>query len=106
MGAVLASDSASMAWLPSSGGEVSSGAIQGGVTSSGEPLNIGRGHHKGNLTIGKFHPSHKTVYVPFSGVEYGYSQYEILVHETINFREATKRLTEFRGTPSHPPGGR
>ncbi|XP_077523001.1 natterin-4-like [Amblyomma americanum] len=82
---VLVSDGASLAWLPSSGGDVPSGAIQGGVTSSGEPLYIGRARHEGNLTVGKFHPSHKTVYVPFGGVEYGYSQYEILVCETINF---------------------
>ncbi|XP_077502884.1 uncharacterized protein LOC144113589 [Amblyomma americanum] len=71
---VLVSDGASLAWLPSSGGDVPSGAIQGGVTLSGEPLYVGRGRHEGNLTIGKFHPSRKTVHVLFGGVEYGYSQ--------------------------------
>lgn len=46
-------------WASCQGGEVPTGAIQGGVTGDAEKLFIGRAEHDGSLTIGKVHPSHK-----------------------------------------------
>ncbi|XP_077523092.1 natterin-4-like [Amblyomma americanum] len=81
----LVSDGASLAWLPASNGAVPSGAIQGGVTASGEPLYIARARHDGMLLIGKVHPSWKCAYIPFHKKEYKYTEYQVLVCKTINF---------------------
>ncbi|KAH8018429.1 hypothetical protein HPB51_006051 [Rhipicephalus microplus] len=82
---VLISDDPDMAWVPASEGSVPTGAIQGGMTSSGEPLYIGRTFHEGTLTIGKVHPSHNCLYIPYGGDEHHYTDYEVLVCNTINF---------------------
>ncbi|CAH1117733.1 unnamed protein product [Phaedon cochleariae] len=66
-------------WVPSSNGNIPYGAVEGGRTSDGEPLYIGRVHHMGSHTVGKIHPSHRTCYIPFDGKEIGYPHYEILV---------------------------
>lgn len=66
-------------WLPSSHGQVHPNAVQGGQTSSGETLYVGRAHHLGSVTPGKIHPSHNTMYIPYGGVEIAVSNYEILV---------------------------
>uniref|UniRef100_A0AAR5P7J1 Uncharacterized protein n=1 Tax=Dendroctonus ponderosae TaxID=77166 RepID=A0AAR5P7J1_DENPD len=42
-------------WEPTSGGQVPPGAVEGGRTSDGETLYIGRVHHDGALTVGKVH---------------------------------------------------
>ena len=63
----------------SGNGEVPFGAIQGGQTSSGEPLYIGRIWHKGEPCVGKIHPSHQTLYISYGGKEHHYKHgYEIL----------------------------
>ena len=77
---LVADANAKYEWISSSNGEVPNGAIQGGHTSSGEPLYIGRIVHDGVLTTGKIHPSHGVVYVPYASKEHGYGfDYEILV---------------------------
>lgn len=40
---------------------------------------IGRVHHEGSLTVGKIHPSHGLIYIPFGGVEIPYNHYEVLI---------------------------
>lgn len=40
-------------WIPSGGGHVPPGAVEGGRTSDGEPLYIGRTFHEGSHTVGK-----------------------------------------------------
>lgn len=82
---VLITDGAPMAWVPASHGSVPSGAIQGGACGTGEPLYIGRTFHNGTLTIGKVHPSHNCLYIPYGGEEHRYTDYEVLVCKTINF---------------------
>ncbi|XP_075534725.1 uncharacterized protein LOC142569399 [Dermacentor variabilis] len=82
---VLVSDGAPMAWVPASHGSVPNGAIQGGACGNGEPLYIGRAYHNGTLTIGKVHPSHNCLYIPYGGDEHRYTDYEVLVCKTINF---------------------
>ncbi|KAJ8979375.1 hypothetical protein NQ317_003074 [Molorchus minor] len=66
-------------WVPAHGGIVPPGAVDGGRTSSGETLYIGRVHHQGSHTVGKVHPSHRVCYIPFDGKEIPYQQYEILI---------------------------
>lgn len=81
----LVSDSDSLTWLPGSGGGVPGGAIQGGTTSKGEPLYIGRVRIEDGLVIGKVHPSHGCAYIPYYQKEYKYTDYEVLVCKTVNF---------------------
>ena len=67
-------------WIQSNNGNVPFGAIQGGQTSNGEPLYIGRVWHNGEPCCGKIQPSHQALYIPYGGKEYTYKQgYEILV---------------------------
>ncbi|XP_077543609.1 natterin-3-like [Haemaphysalis longicornis] len=82
---VLVSNGAEFEWIPASGGCVPSGAVQGGKTKTGERLFIGRTFHAGTLTIGKVHPSHKCLYIPYGGKEHRYEKYEVLVCKTVNF---------------------
>ncbi|KAH7935294.1 hypothetical protein HPB52_005719 [Rhipicephalus sanguineus] len=82
---VLVSDGNTLEWLPGTAGAVPTGAIQGGTTSKGEPLYIGRCRHDGDLVVGKVHPSLQRIYIPYYGKEYYYEDYEVLVCKTINF---------------------
>jgi len=54
-------------------------AIPAGKTRNGEILYVGRVHHAGSVTIGKVHPSHRCIYIPFGGAEIRYDHGEILV---------------------------
>ena len=78
---VLVADvNAKYQWIRSSGGQVPHGAIQGGHTSRGEPLYIGRKIHAGVMVPGKIHPSLSSLYIAYGGKEHDYqSDYEILV---------------------------
>uniref|UniRef100_A0A336M0U1 CSON007100 protein n=1 Tax=Culicoides sonorensis TaxID=179676 RepID=A0A336M0U1_CULSO len=68
------------AWVQSSYGNVPHNAVRGGHTSSGEPLYIGRAHWAGSLTVGKIHPSHQALYIPFGGSEVPIkNNYEVLI---------------------------
>ena len=78
---VLVADvNAKYQWIRSSGGQVPHGAIQGGRTSRGELLYLGRKIHAGVMVPGKIHPSLKSLYIAYGGKEHDYqSDYEILV---------------------------
>ena len=78
--ALTAPANAEFVWVRSEHGQVPTGAIQGGITSSGEKLYIGRvvGVHQGATCIGKVQPSHRTCYVSFAGKEHGHTHYEVL----------------------------
>nr|BAN20200.1 conserved hypothetical protein [Riptortus pedestris] len=67
------------AWKDAEGGDVPSEAIQIGQTRDGEPLYVGRTLIEGTLTIGKVHPSHGVLYVPYEGKEENFSNYEVLI---------------------------
>ncbi|KAF2884505.1 hypothetical protein ILUMI_21679 [Ignelater luminosus] len=66
-------------WVRNSGGYIPPGAVPGGRTNTGETLYIGRVHHGGSETVGKVHPSHGCLYIPYGGNEVSYKQYDILV---------------------------
>ncbi|ETN61198.1 hypothetical protein AND_007147 [Anopheles darlingi] len=66
-------------WVHSANGHVPDGAVQGGHTTTGEQLHIGRTHHEGSLTPGKIHRSHGCLYIPFGGAEQSFKHYEVLI---------------------------
>lgn len=66
-------------WVGSSNGHVPDGAVLGGSQRTGEPLYVGRAHFEGSLTVGKIHPGHGCIYIPFGGQEHSITQYEVLV---------------------------
>lgn len=65
----------------SGNGHVPSNAVSSGNQSNGEPLYVGRTNHDGSLLVGKVHPSHGCIYVPFNGQEHRHEQYEVLVSQ-------------------------
>ncbi|KAH8353906.1 hypothetical protein KR067_001065, partial [Drosophila pandora] len=69
------------AWVPSASGGVPPNAVRSGTTRTGEPLYVGRGHHAGSLTVGKVHPSHGCLYIPFGGQEVRINTYEVLIYQ-------------------------
>ena len=67
-------------WIPSSNGRRHDGAIEGGFTSNGEKLYIGRIRHDGVMTYGKIHPSNGGLFIAYGSKEHPYQHgYEILV---------------------------
>ncbi|XP_018321824.1 uncharacterized protein LOC108734675 [Agrilus planipennis] len=72
-------------WVPSGGGNIPFGAVEGGRTSDGELLYIGRVWHDGAHTVGKIHPTHRCLYIPFNCTEMSFSEYEVLVLRTQQF---------------------
>ncbi|CAG9862339.1 unnamed protein product [Phyllotreta striolata] len=67
-------------WVECSNGEVPCNAVEGGETADGETLYIGRiiRNSRGSVVVGKVHPSKKVCFVPLSGIEHQYSDYEVL----------------------------
>jgi hypothetical protein len=76
---VLVVPSGSISWVPCSGSEIPPNSVPGGISEDGEPLYIGRVSHEGTVTVGKVHPSHGSLYIPFGGAEVAYPDYSILV---------------------------
>ncbi|XP_023032752.1 uncharacterized protein LOC6638414 isoform X1 [Drosophila willistoni] len=69
------------AWVGSGGGAIPPNAVRSGTTRQGEPLYVGRGHYSNSLTVGKVHPSHGCLYVPFGGQEVRINTYEVLIYQ-------------------------
>lgn len=76
--ALVVSAGCELVWINTSGDQIPTGAVQGGVTLDGEPLYIGRHEHQGSWVVGKVQPSHGVLYVPFGGEEVPFASYEIL----------------------------
>lgn len=71
-------------WQPCFSGAVPPNAVRSGLTRTGEPLYVGRGHYNNSLCVGKIHPSHGCLYIPFGGQEVRLNTYEVLVFEHVN----------------------
>lgn len=65
--------------MASENGLVPDGAVPSGHNAMNELLYIARGHINSSVVVGKVHPSHGCLYVPFGGVEESIKQYEVLV---------------------------
>uniref|UniRef100_A0A034VPH1 Natterin-4 n=1 Tax=Bactrocera dorsalis TaxID=27457 RepID=A0A034VPH1_BACDO len=68
-------------WVTSRGGSVPHNAVCSGTTRHGEQLYIGRVAYRNSLTIGKIHPSHGCLYIPFDGKELRFHSYEVLIRK-------------------------
>jgi len=92
-------------WRHSQHGIVPSTAIQGGVTSRGERLYIGRARINGVLSCGKIHPSHHALYVSYGGKEHAFKEgYEILIYRTPPRRpQISGGVAHATSASSHPP---
>ncbi|XP_061396626.1 uncharacterized protein LOC133332257 [Musca vetustissima] len=66
-------------WVGCENGNIVPGAVPAGSTCDGETLYIGRAEHAGSLCVGKVHPSHACLYIPFGGGEEKIDCYEVLV---------------------------
>lgn len=69
----------SVRWFPSSNGLLIGNELNVGKTLKGETLYIGRGNYEGSITVGKVHPSHGCLYIPYGGREVSLTEYETLV---------------------------
>lgn len=66
-------------WLSANSGNVPENAVTTGTSSDGEALYIGRAFYEGSLTLGKIHPSHGCLYLPYNGLEQCSQLYEVLI---------------------------
>ena len=65
-------------WKKERNGKIPKGAYPGGTTRAGEVLYIGRVDHNMSQTVGKVHPSHGCLYIPYGGKEMPFKDYEVL----------------------------
>lgn len=79
---VLCGDPSSVSWVQDSKGSVPQRAFVGGITSRGEKLYVGRAKLSTSLTVGKIHPSHGRLYIPFNHGEFCTELYEVLCENT------------------------
>ncbi|KAL3220943.1 hypothetical protein MRX96_005376 [Rhipicephalus microplus] len=79
----LISDGIPCSWVPTA--HFPAAPSRAACVLPGEPLYIGRAYHEGTLTIGKVQPSRRCLSIPYGGEEHCYSDYEVLVVQTVNF---------------------
>lgn len=70
-------------WVGASGGDVPIGAVAGGTCGQGEPIYLSRCSHEDEVIPGKLVPRTGAAYVPWSGNEYTYEEYEVLCVKTV-----------------------
>ena len=66
-------------WKQAADGHVPKNAVQGGETSSGQPLFVIRAKVEGSDAVGKVNPKNKFGHVPYGGKEHVVKNYEVLV---------------------------
>lgn len=66
-------------WKPSKDGISVENAFPGGFACYGEELYIGKTNLEGNVYIGKVHPSHRCLYIPYRSAELKVEEYSQLV---------------------------
>ncbi|XP_055918204.1 uncharacterized protein LOC129950333 [Eupeodes corollae] len=59
-------------------------AVRAGNTVDGEPLYIGRCSFEGSETVGKIHPTHRCLYIPYGGEEHRMDCYEVLISDPVH----------------------
>nr|XP_009858964.1 uncharacterized protein LOC104265812 [Ciona intestinalis]XP_026691045.1 uncharacterized protein LOC104265812 [Ciona intestinalis] len=55
--------------------------LTGGVTADYVPLYLNRALSDNNKRVGKIHPSHHRLYIPYNGDEFNFDQYEVLCYK-------------------------
>ena len=76
---VLTLTGANLVWKQAADGHVPKNAVQGGETSSGQPLFVIRAKVEGSDVVGKVNPQNKFGHVPYGGKEHIVKNYEVLV---------------------------
>lgn len=76
---LVTDDLTNFEWCPGSNGYIPNGAVQGGVSSDGEALYVGRMLYGNRLIPGKVQASYDSIYIPYGGSEHHYKSYEVLV---------------------------
>lgn len=72
-------------WMAASNGNVPQGAVPVNGTAATirrafqETMYVGRAPYMGQLIVGKIHPSHECLYIPYRGCEIPMRDYEVLV---------------------------
>ncbi|XP_017835695.1 uncharacterized protein LOC108595061 [Drosophila busckii] len=66
-------------WEPSSNGNVPHNGLKSGYSELGEGLYTARAKYNDLMLLGKVHPSHKLIYMPYRHQEVSSSTYEVLV---------------------------
>lgn len=66
-------------WVPASHGNVPEKAVSSG-TDCGEAIFVGRALFESSMTVGKIHPSHGCIYIPYNGLEIRLPDYEVLIY--------------------------
>lgn len=66
-------------WVREENGYVLENALKTGYSETGEHLYTGRAVYNGRTLLGKIHPSHGVIYMPFERKEVNSRTYEILV---------------------------
>ncbi|XP_073833197.1 uncharacterized protein [Musca autumnalis] len=66
-------------WVKCAYGQMPPNAVMTGHSSDGEAMYVGRADHRGSLCVGKVHPSHCCLYIPYGGQEIRLDHYEILI---------------------------
>ncbi|XP_030558261.1 uncharacterized protein LOC115760849 [Drosophila novamexicana] len=66
-------------WVAATNGDVPPGALKSGYSEIGEALYTGRSVHAGLTLLGKVHPSHRVIYMPYQREEVSNRIYEVLV---------------------------
>lgn len=66
-------------WVPAEHGQVPENALKAGYSETGEGLYTGRAVYQGHTLLGKVHPSHRLLYMPFQREEVSSQRYEVLV---------------------------
>ncbi|XP_071444598.1 uncharacterized protein [Hetaerina americana] len=69
-------------WVPYLTKAILVNAVPGGMTTDGTTLYIGRTTYNNTLTLGKVYPYTGLIYIPSSGLEYTFTQYDILVFKS------------------------
>lgn len=76
-------------WEPASDGNVAPGAVSTGKDGNDE-IFIGRAPFQGSMTVGKIHPTHRCLYLPYNGKEERATNYEVLLHKKVKSKSITK----------------
>ena len=76
---VLTLTGANLVWKQAADGHVPKNAVQGGETSSGQPLFVIKAKVEGSDAVGKVNPKNKFGHVPYGGKEHIVKNYEVLV---------------------------
>lgn len=94
-------------WVESEGGAVLDQSVEGGKSNGYyyDRLLVGKVEHKGQLVVGKVHPSHNCLYIPWGEAELKWSEkYLHLIDKNIPKRTERQGMPYFDQYPADESG--